>query len=90
MITIANPRAGGAKHTSTDRAAHFVKRGIAEWLPDGRLQFVVQARLHHLAADMRQAFREEIREFYRNRKGVVYWNGDTGSLQMRRPGEVRS
>lgn len=75
MITIANPRPGGAKHTSPDRAAQFVKRGIAEWLPDGRIHFVDQARLRHQAAELRQTLREEAIEFARNRSGVVYWNG---------------
>jgi hypothetical protein len=90
MIAIANPRPGGAKHTSSARAAHFVKRGIAEWLPDGRIRFVDQARLRHQAADMRRQMQEEAREFERNRKGIVYWNGSRGPLLTHRPGEVIS
>jgi hypothetical protein len=74
-ITIANPRCGGAKHTSQRRAEIFVRRGIARWLPDGRIEFLPQSRLRFEAAEMRQTLREEAIQFAQNRGGVVYWNG---------------
>ncbi len=89
-IEIANPRSGGAKRTSARRAEEFIQRGIATWLPDGKVMFVEQARLRFAAAEMRQSLWEEAREFERNRKGVVFWNGEESELAMHRPGEVRS
>jgi hypothetical protein len=74
-VTIANPRCGGAKHTSLRRAEAFVRRGIARWLPDRRIEFVEQARLRYQAAELRQTLREEAIQFARNRGGVIYWNG---------------
>jgi hypothetical protein len=74
-IAIANPRIGGAKHTSLARAQNFIRRGIARWLPDGRLEFVEQSRIRHLAAELRQLLREEAIQFAKNRRGIVYWNG---------------
>ncbi len=89
-IRIANPRPGGAREISVRRAEKFVHRGIAAWLPDGGIAFLDQARLRHQAAEFRQTLREEAREFARNRGGIVFWNGDKGSLHMHRPGEVIS
>ncbi len=89
-IRIANPRLGGAKEISVRRAEEFVARGIAAWLPDGRIQFVDQVRLRYQAAEMRQNLREERREFERNRRGIVFWNGSKDPTLMHRPGEVVS
>lgn len=89
-IRIANPRLGGAKEISVRRAEEFIHRGIAAWLPDGRLRFVDQVRLRHQAAEFRQRLWEEAREFERNRKGVVYWNGTENPSFMHKPGEVVS
>ena len=89
-IPIANPRLGGAKAISVRRAEEFIHRGIAAWLPDGRLQFVDQVRLRHQACEMRQTLREEAREFAKNRNGVVYWNGTDDPSYMHKPGEVVS
>jgi hypothetical protein len=74
-VTIANPRCGGAKHNSLPRGEAFIRRGIARWLPDGRIEFMQQTRLRYEAAELRQTPREEAIQFARNRGGVVYWNG---------------
>jgi hypothetical protein len=89
-IRIANPRMGGAKEISVRRAEKFVHRGIASWLPAGRISFVDQARLRHQAAEFRQTLREEAQEFARNRGGIVFWNGHGDPSLMHRPGEVVS
>lgn len=72
---ISNPRLGGSRYTSIRQAAEFVKRGIAVWLPDGRLRFTDQANAGHMAAEMSRSLREEAEEFARNRGERVYWNG---------------
>ena len=89
-IEIANPRLGGMRYTSDRTAADLVKRGIAIWLPDGRIQFRGEGDLRRRAAEMRQTFREEEYEFARNRGGIVFWNGSDHPLLMHRPGEVIS
>ena len=43
QVSIPNPRLGGARRTSVRRAMRFVCRGIAVWLPDGRIRFVERA-----------------------------------------------
>jgi len=83
-IAIANPRMGGAKHTSARRAEEFVSRGMARITRDGKLEFLDSARIAHRAAEMRQTLREERREF--ERKGIVFWNGDRGEGCMFPPG----
>jgi hypothetical protein len=90
MIDIANPRPGGAKHCSDTRAAHFIAKGIAVRLPDGRIRFRDQDRLRFQAHEFRQTLWEERRAFDQYRKGKVFWNGSTGALKMHRPGEVIS
>ena len=90
QVAIANPRLGGARRTSVRRAMRFVRRGMAVWLPDGRIRFVERADVRNRAAEMRQTLREEAREFAVNRGGILFWNGSDSPLAMYRPGEVRS
>ncbi len=68
----------------------FVRRGIAVWLPDGRIRFVERADVRNCAAEMRQVLREEAREFAVTRGGILFWNGAKDPSAMFRPGEVRS
>jgi len=39
-VEILNPEPGGSSYTSEKRARYFVRRGIAEFDPFGRLQFL--------------------------------------------------
>ena len=90
QVSIPNPRLGGARRTSVRRAMRFVRRGMAVWLPDGRIRFVEKADVRNRAAEMRQTLREEAREFAVNRGGILFWNGAKDPSAMFRPGEVRS
>jgi hypothetical protein len=90
QVAIANPRLGGARRTSVRRAMRFVRRGMAVWLPDGRIRFVEKADVRSRSAEMRQTLREEAREFAVNRGGILFWNGTKDPSAMFRPGEVRS
>jgi hypothetical protein len=74
-VEISNPRLDGARYTSERQATGFVERGIAAWLPDGRLRFTDKASSVRRRAESSQSLREEAAEFARNRGERVYWNG---------------
>jgi hypothetical protein len=82
-IRIANPQPGGQSYTSTTRAQHFVRRGIAV-VNDGMLHFLSDS-----PADIR-ARRLRVKQM-REAAGMVFWNGAVADeCAMKRPGEVRS
>jgi hypothetical protein len=69
-VTIANPRGGGAKKLSARRAQNLVRRCLATWTPDGRLQI-------HEEAKERHAKREREGHSGNSRRGSdVYVQGD--------------
>ncbi len=43
------------------------------------------ARIMHQAAEVRQVFLEEQREFLRNRQGVVFWDGSPKPKILQKP-----
>ncbi len=74
-VEIANPRLDGSRYTSEQRANEFIRRGIASWLPDGRLYFRDDADRQRKMAELNFSLRGEHEEFQRNRGERVYWNG---------------
>ena len=57
-IAIANPLRCGAKKMSASRAQGLVKRGIARWLPDGKIFINEQSRNERHASNLRQTVAE--------------------------------
>ena len=57
-IAIANPLRCGAKKMSASRAQGLVKRGIARWLPDGKIFINEQSRNERHATNQRQTVAE--------------------------------
>jgi hypothetical protein len=85
-IKIVNPLPGGAIEMSRKRAEHFIRRGAAEYLPDGSLRFFEQTQ-------GRRIIEQHGRGADRGEKKLYVWSGSRKgviSLFDSRPGISRS
>lgn len=83
-VRIVNPRPGGAKFTSPERAGFLLDRGIVGRTDAGELFVYEDGRNERAARDVADYF---IRT---RRSNVIFWNGGTAPTGRHIPGTVRS
>jgi hypothetical protein len=80
-VEIVNPVFHGQRFCRKERADGFVRRGMARYLADGRLEFTLQNQIQ----------REVEAEYRRNRPRGFHWNGSSRDPRATyKPGQVRS